>query len=376
MAISGSVARPVGGLLLALFAAAAGGAGGDIPIGQTIALTGGQSEHGKAVQLGARLLFDKVNAAGGVHGRRIALTTLDDGGNAAKAAENTALLADREHVIAVFGGIEGGPCVASMRVTIEKKVPLVGCLAGSPELREPLNRYVFPVRAPHYNEFERLIDVSVETGARRIGFLYSDSETGRKHLANVRKLVGRHNLELAAAIPIPGEHPDAKQLADQIVAAKLDAVFNHGSYSLYGEVIRALNARGGSTRILAVNSGAQQLTRALGKDAHGIIFTQVVPFPWGATPPVVAEYRAALKAAAAGTEPSFSSLEGYISAKLLVAGLQRANPRLSREDLVAGLEQLGNHDVGGLVVSYGPGTRTGAVLVDTVLATGSGRFVR
>ena len=123
MAISGSVARPVGGLLLALFAAAAGGAGGDIPIGQTIALTGGQSEHGKAVQLGARLLFDKVNAAGGVHGRRIALTTLDDGGNAAKAAENTALLADREHVIAVFGGIEGGPCVASMRVTIEKKVP-------------------------------------------------------------------------------------------------------------------------------------------------------------------------------------------------------------------------------------------------------------
>jgi hypothetical protein len=43
---------------------------------------------------------------------------------------------------------------------------------------------------------------------------------------------------------------------------------------------------------------------------------------------------------------------------------------------VAGLEQLGNHDVGGLVVSYGPGTRTGAILVDTVLATESGRFVR
>jgi ABC-type branched-subunit amino acid transport system substrate-binding protein len=102
----------------------------------------------------------------------------------------------------------------------------------------------------------------------------------------------------------------------------------------------------------------------------------VVPFPWGATPPVVAEYRAALKAAARDVEPSFSSLEGFINAKVLVAGLQRAGARASREDLVAGLEQLGNHDVGGLVVSYGPGSRTGAVLVDTVLATASGRFVR
>ena len=110
-----------------------------------------------------------------------------------------------------------------------------------------------------------------------------------------------------------------------------------------------MKARGADTRFMAVNSGAQQMARTLGKDAHGIIFTQVVPFPWGATPPVVAEHKAALKAAAPSAEPSFSSLEGFISAKVLVAGLQRASARLSREDLIAGLEQLGNHDVGGFV---------------------------
>lgn len=368
--------RTLAGLILALLGAVARAAGGDLAIGQTIALTGGLSEHGKAVQLGAQILFDKVNAAGGVNGRRIALTSMDDGGNAARAAENTALLIDRSNVVAVFGGIEGGPCVASMRVAIEKKVPLVGCLAGSPELREPVNRYVFPVRAPHYSEFERLIDLSLETGGHRIGFLHADNDTGRKHLANVRKLLARNRLELASAIPIPNDRPDAKKIAEQILAAKLDSVFNHGSYSLYADVIRQLKARGAETRILAVNSGAQQLARTLGKEAHGIIFTQVVPFPWGATPPVVAEYRAALKAAARDVEPSFSSLEGFINAKVLVAGLQRAGTRASREDLVTGLEQLGNHDVGGLVVSYGPGSRTGAVLVDTVLATASGRFVR
>ena len=81
-------------------------------------------------------------------------------------------------------------------------------------------------------------------------------------------------------------------------------------------------------------------------------------------------------AAAPTAEPSFSSLEGFIGAKVLVAGLQRASARLSREDLVAGLEQLGNHDVGGFGVVYGPASRTGSTLVDTVLATGTGRFVR
>ncbi len=366
----------LGGLALALLTTFAQAAGNDIVIGQTIALTGGQAEHGRAVQLGARAYLDKVNAAGGVHGRRILLTTLDDAGNAAKAAENTALLIDRENALAVFGGIEGGPCVASMRVASEKRVPLVACLAGSPEMREPFNRYVFPVRAAHYSEFERLIDLSIESGGRRIGFLHSDSETGRKHLANVRKLLARYKLDVAAAIAIPNDKPDAKKIADQIVAGKLDVVFNHGSYALYGEIVKEMKTRGADTRFMAVNSGAQQMARTLGKDAHGIIFTQVVPFPWAATPPVVAEHKAALKAAAPTAEPSFSSLEGFISAKVLVAGLQRASARLSREDLVAGLEQLGNHDVGGFGVVYGPASRTGSTLVDTVLATGTGRFVR
>ena len=371
-----SIAGAAGALAFALVAGPAHAAANDIVIGQTIALTGGQAEHGRAVQLGARAYFDKVNAAGGVHGRKLVLTTLDDAGNAARAAENTALLIDRESALAMFAGIEGGPCVASMRVAVEKRVPLVACLAGSPEMREPFSRYVFPVRAAHYSEFERLIDLSVESGARRIGFLHSDSETGRKHLANVRKLLARYSLDVAVAIAIPNEKPDAKKIADQIVTAKIDVIFNHGSYSLYGDVARELKGRGAETRVMAVNSGAQQMVRALGKEAHGIIFTQVVPFPWGATPQVVSEHRAALRAAAPNVEPSFSSLEGFIGAKVLVAGLQRAPARLSREDLITGLEQLGTHDVGGFSVTYGASSRVGSVLVDTVLATGTGRFVR
>jgi len=75
-----STTGALGGFALALLSTFSHAAGNDLVIGQTIALTGGLAEHGKAVQLGARAYFDKVNAAGGVHGRRLVLTTLDDAG--------------------------------------------------------------------------------------------------------------------------------------------------------------------------------------------------------------------------------------------------------------------------------------------------------
>jgi ABC-type branched-subunit amino acid transport system substrate-binding protein len=130
------------------------------------------------------------------------------------------------------------------------------------------------------------------------------------------------------------------------------------------------------THFLAVNSGAQLLVRALGPDAKGLVFTQVVPFPWGSTPTLVKEYKEALKAADPGAEHSFSSLEGYLSAKVLVEGLKRAGPRPGREDLVTALEGMGAWDAGGVVVTYSRTSREGSAFVDTVISTSDGRFVR
>ncbi len=159
-----------------------------IVVGQTVALTGSIAEHGQAVVTGARAYIDGVNAAGGVGGRRIALVTLDDGGEASRAAENTRRLIDRDGVVAMFGGVEGGPCVASLKEASERGVPLIACMAGSPEMREPFNRYSFPVRAPHLEEFAKLLDVAKTYGFRKVAFLHADSDTGRKHLANVQRL--------------------------------------------------------------------------------------------------------------------------------------------------------------------------------------------
>ena len=349
-----------------------------ILIGQTIALTGGPSEHGKAVLAGASAYLEKANANGGIAGRRIVLKTLDDGGDGKRAAENTARLADEDKVVAVFGGIEGGPCVASMKVAADRKVPLVACMAGSPELRDPFQRYAFPVRAAHFDEFASLIDTALSYGRKRIAFVHSDSDTGRQHLANVRKLLAARGLELALAVPLAGE-PQPAKLAATLQAAGIQAMFNHGSYAQYAAVIREVKKLGHDIQFLAVNSGAQQMVRLLGQDATGLIFTQVVPYPWRTVPAVVKEFREELKASAPGTDISFSALEGFISAKVLVEALRRAarpGRPLDREALLAALETMQPYDAGGLEVSFTPAAHSGANFVDTVIVARDGRFAR
>jgi len=368
------------GVLASIAAAAAPAWAQDrtILIGQTIALTGGPSEHGKAVLAGASAYLEKVNANGGVAGRRIVLKTLDDAGDGKRAAENTARLADEDKVVAVFGGIEGGPCVASMKVATEKKVPLVACMAGSPELRDPFQRYAFPVRAAHFDEFARLIDTAQTYGRSKIAFLHSDSDTGRQHLANVRKLLAARGLELALAVPLAGQFEPAK-IAAALQGAGIQATFNHGSYAQYAAVIREAKKLGLDIQFLAVNSGAQQMVRLLGQDATGLIFTQVVPYPWRTVPAVVKEFRDELKTRAPGTDISFSALEGFISAKVLVEALRRAAPpgrTLDRAALLAALETMQPYDAGGLEVSFTPAAHKGADFVDTVIVARDGRFVR
>ncbi|MBK6393870.1 MAG: ABC transporter substrate-binding protein [Betaproteobacteria bacterium] len=324
-----------------------------IVIGQSIALSGGVGEHGQGAAAGAKLYLDGINAAGGVAGRRVAVLTRDDGGDAKRAAENTRELIERDNVVAMLGGVEGGPCVATLKEASDRGVPLVACMAGSPEMREPFNRWSFPVR---------------------VAFVHADSDTGRRHLANVRRLAGDRGIDVAPIAMTAGLTPAA--LADAIARARVDAVFNHGSYSVYVGIIKSLRAKGLTPMFMAVNSGAAQMARELGPEGRGLVFTQVVPFPWGVAVPVVKEYQQALAKYAPGTPPSFSGLEGYIGAKVLVAGLRAAGRDLTRVGIQRAMEGLGTVDVGGMLVRYRPGAHAGSTFVDTVIVASDGRFSR
>ncbi len=369
-----AVASSLLGCLFVASATAPMSANAEILIGQSIARSGSLAPQGEAMVKGTLAYVNRINASGGVNGERIVLKTLDDGGDAKRTVDNARVLIG-EGAVALFGMIEGGPCTALLPVITEAKIPLIACMAGSPQLRDPFNRYVFPVRAAHLDEFASLLSTAAGLGNKTVALIHSDSETGRLHLANVTRLSTQRGMQMVLPISVSGK-PDIKAIAKQLVASNVDVVLNHGSYSSYAELIRETRALSPRPLFLAVNSGGQELARLAGSASKGTIMSQIAPFPNSRGTSVQRTYEDDLKKSFPGEPFGWSSMEGYLSAVVLVEGLKRAGKRVTREGLVTAFEKLGRFDLGGYEVKYGPNDRTGSTFVDITIIRSDGTFIR
>ena len=104
-----------------------------------------------------------------------------------------------------------------------------------------------------------------------------------------------------------------------------------------------------------------------------IVATVVPPFSQTSLP-VVAEYRASMEKQFGKKDFSFTSLESYIGAKVLVEGVRRAGPKLTRESFMHALDNLSNYDVGGYVVSFSPTNHNGSSFVELTVISKNGQF--
>lgn len=347
-----------------------------ILIGQSITLQAGKNDYGVAVSEGIAACLGPVNLQGGVYGRQIVLKTLDDDNNSTQAEANARALVEQHKAFLLFGSIEGGPSTAVMKAAIDLKVPFFGPMAGSPTLRRPHQPLVFPVRAEHRDEFRALLQYAKQTGGTRAAFLRSDSEVGLQHLENVKLLCKELGMELALDMPFKSDVTDAQLDAyvQRMVDASPHVVFNHGGIGVYERLIRKAKVKIKRNIFCAVNSGSAQLAQHLGELAHGMVFAQVVPSPWERKTAMAREYRDAFAKAYPGKDYSYGSLEGYITAKALVAALRLAGANPTRAGFVQGLHTAGSIDIVGLKAIYQPGLHAGLSLVDLSIVSSDGRF--
>ena len=106
-----------------------------------------------------------------------------------------------------------------------------------------------------------------------------------------------------------------------------------------------------------------------------MVFSQIVPSPHAGKTALVREYQARLDASSPGAARSYGSLEGYMTAKALVAALRAAGPAPTRESLLAALARF-DLDLGGLSLRWRSGEHTGSSFVDLALVGRDGRFVQ
>ena len=363
------------GMAAATLASAQGVTDDEIVLGQSVALTGPAAQLGLDMQSGALLYFNDVNRKGGVNGRKIVLKTLDDGYESARAAENTKKLINDQKVFALFGYVGTPTSQASMPIFTEAKVPFVGPFTGAELLRSPLNRYVFNVRASYFDETEAIVQHLTAMSIDKIAVFYQNDAYGQAGLAGVERALKKRNLEVVAKGTVERNTVDVAKAVADIKKANPQAVVMISAYKSCAAYITETKKAGATPTFWNVSFvGSKALAKELDREGRGVQISQVVPFPWDKSLPVVKEYQALL--AEQKGEPGFGTLEGYIAAKVMVEGLKRAGRKLDREGFIKAMETIRDYDAGGFKVSYGPENHNGSKFVDLTIVSKDQRFVR
>lgn len=367
------------GLMLAALSAVAdpGVTDNHILLGMSSPFSGPNGAYGTEMKEGAMAYFAQVNAAGGVNGRKIELVALDDGYETDRAVANTKKLINENKIFALFAYYGSSPTTEAMKVFSEARVPLVGTISGADTLREPVNRYMFHLRASYADETETIVTQLVSIGVKNIAVFYQNDGFGKSGLDGVTRALKRFKLAPVAVATVERNSVAVAPAVAAIAKANPQAVIMVTLYKPTAAFIREMRATGAIPQFSTLSPvGADLLVKELGNDARGIGISQVMPYPWNDTVPVVHEYQKALQAYAKHKNYSYYGIEGYINAKLMVEGMKRAGKDLSREKLVSALDGLTDLDMGGFHVSYTPGNHNGSRYVDLTVIGNNGRVLR
>jgi branched-chain amino acid transport system substrate-binding protein len=344
-----------------------------IVLGQSAAFTGPAAQLGIQFYQGAKVYFDQLNAQGGVGKRLIEIRNLDDGYEPDRCAENTRKLI-AEDVFALFGYIGTPTSLVALPLATKDKVPFIAPFSGAMALREPFNKYAFHVRASYNDETAVIVKQLTNLGLKKIAVFYQNDAYGKAGLDGTLLALAAVGLKPVAQATVERNSLDVTKAVQALVAAAPDAIVQISAYQSCAAFIRGARKAGyGGTFYNVSFVGTQALSDALGKEGAGVVVSQVMPSPYNAARAIAREFADAVKAAGKDAQINFSSMEGYVAARLFTEGLKRAGAKPGRESLITGLEAIGTQSIGGFSVSFGPGDHVASNFVELSMLMGDGR---
>ncbi|HUR88506.1 MAG TPA: ABC transporter substrate-binding protein [Ramlibacter sp.] len=341
-----------------------------VVIGQSMALTGPGSQLANAFHDGAKLYFDRLNAAGGVNGRKVELVTLDDRGNAKLTAENTRKLLDQG--VFAFFGYYGSPQVTAMYPMIKDgDIVLFAPMAAADEFRGAAYPNVYSIR-PGYTEEAAAIMKHADTlgMGKKFAFLHAaDSESLAALDSATRTMTSMGANVVANSSYQSGAVASA---VDKVVAAAPQSVLVMGDANGAASAIRDLRAKNFRGPIYGFsNTGESLLAEELGRDGAGVVVVRVVPKSDTAKVPAVRELMQDAQAAKLG-KTNVYMLEGYLAARAFTEALKRSGSQPSRVKFKQSIAKMEDVSLGGFRVNFGD-ERTGSKLVELSLIDSQGK---
>jgi branched-chain amino acid transport system substrate-binding protein len=345
-------------LALALTVEGAEKSAGDaksLTFGMSTVLSGPAADLGLNMRDGVLAALEEANRAGGVRGYQLHLQSLDDCYEPAKTVLNMRTLVSDPRIVAVIGNVGTPTAVAALPIAFQARMPFYGALSGAGALRKtPPDRYVFNYRASYLEETAAMVNALIEHGKlepEEIAFFTQRDAYGDAGFSGGIAALKAHGL--ASADRITHVRYERNTVAVEKAVSDLvllntppRAIIMVGAYAPCAALIHLARKNDLNAIFLNVSFvGSESLAKALGADGEGVIVTQTVPH-YGSGQPVARSYVEALSQLNPKLTPTFGSMEGYISTRLLLAALQKSEAPLDRDGVVVALEHAGEMDLG------------------------------
>lgn len=327
----------------------------EIVLGMSTALSGPAADLGKEMQKGVLAGLERANRSG-LQGCKLRLVALDDGYEPSRTAPNIRQLIEKEKVLAIIGDVGTPTAIAALPIVDEEKTLFFAPLTGAGMLRtDPPDRYVINFRASYAEETAAMIDGLISNAQLKpdqIAFFTQSDGYGGAGFDGGIDALKRHGLKDEKAIVHVSYERNTlaveNAVADVLIADPSPrAIVMFGAYAPCAKFIKLCRKAGLNAIFLNVSLvGSEPLARELGETDSCVIVTQVVPYPFDYSVPIVQEYQADLKALDASARAGFGDFEGYIDARIFARALGKIEKTPSREAIIDALEALGRFDIG------------------------------
>jgi ABC-type branched-subunit amino acid transport system substrate-binding protein len=326
-------------------------------LGQSCALSGPAQNLGLEMRAGLLAAFSEINDDGGIHGREIILLSRDDGYEPDKAVRNTRSLIYDDQVFALIGAVGTPTSMAVAPVVSEAKIPFFAPFTGAEFLRNPFNQYVINVRASYFQEMEKLASYLIDDKKiSRVACFYQNDSYGFAGLRGIEIALAKRGMKLVSKGSYERNTIAVMGAMRDIYQQQPEAVVLVGAYSACAEFIKlSRNKIAGETVFCNISFvGTESLRKALDGYGEGVIVSQVVPSPHDTNITLIGNFKRAMAKYQHDAAMSFTSLEGFIAGKLFGKIAMAVKGELTREKFISTMEEVGQFDLGGLVLEFGP----------------------
>lgn len=313
-----------------------------ITIGSFGALTGPNYLFGKIVMNGTEVVFDKVNAEGGIHGRKLVLVREDDRCEPAAAIAAAKKLIFQDKVFALNGGGCSNASIAAKDEVAQANVPWLIFASVHDGLTNPPLPTIYTSALTASIESQAQVEFALKSNAKKIAMVSMRDAWGRSRYEAISAYMKKKGVTLAADEELAPDSNDATPVVLRLKQAGVDAVIML-LYPKPGAVLLRDSAKFAFKPLFVGQSAIGDpaaFEEQVGVPGATANFATISHVKYTPESPEVAKWRDAIQAKYPGDRLSVFNLVGIGSAQVLVEALKAAGPDLTREKFVKALSEL------------------------------------